>query len=140
MSTIEQERPIAIVTGASRLAGLGAAICRSLAERGHDIFFTHWNAYDKELYEVGTDEPSLIRAEIEAIGVRVADLSIDLGEPTAPDEVLRACTERLGSPSVLINNAAYSTTQPWDQLTAADLDRHYAVNFRASSLLSVGFA
>lgn len=39
---------IAIVTGATRLAGIGAAICLSLAGQGADIFFTYWTAYDKQ--------------------------------------------------------------------------------------------
>ncbi|WP_156479510.1 hypothetical protein [Alkalihalobacillus trypoxylicola] len=35
-------RKVAIVTGASRSKGIGAAICLSLAEAGMDIFFTQW--------------------------------------------------------------------------------------------------
>jgi 3-oxoacyl-[acyl-carrier protein] reductase len=34
---------IAIVTGASRVNGIGTAICRELAKEGADIFFTHWS-------------------------------------------------------------------------------------------------
>ncbi len=30
---------IAIVTGASRLQGIGAAVCRELAEKGYAVFF-----------------------------------------------------------------------------------------------------
>ena len=56
------------------------------------------------------------------------------------DEIIADCTSRLGSPIVLINNAAYSTTQQWDELTAEEIDRHYFVNTRASTLLSIAFA
>ena len=37
---------VALVTGATRKQGIGAAICRTLAERGADIAFSHWRPYD----------------------------------------------------------------------------------------------
>jgi hypothetical protein len=40
---------IAIVTGASRVKGIGTAICRELAREGADIFFTHWSKYDRQM-------------------------------------------------------------------------------------------
>jgi 3-oxoacyl-[acyl-carrier protein] reductase len=121
--------------------GIGAATARALARTGHDIFFTHFDSYDKAMYEgVAQNEPSLIRAELEGLGARVADLSVDMSTIDSSDTILTTCRERLGAPSVLINNAAYSTTQPWDQLTVDDIDRHLAVNYRASTLLSLGFA
>ncbi len=30
---------VAVITGVSRLDGIGAAICKELAESGYDIFF-----------------------------------------------------------------------------------------------------
>lgn len=134
-------RRVAIVTGASRRVGIGAATARALATAGHDIFFTHFDSYDKAMYQgVAQDEPSLIRAEIERLGVRVADMSVDMSEASAADAILTRCRDSLGAPSVLINNAAYSTTQPWTDLTIDEIDRHMAVNYRASTLLSIGFA
>ena len=40
---------IAIITGVSRLKGIGAAICKELAETGYHIFFTYWTEYDKKM-------------------------------------------------------------------------------------------
>jgi len=40
---------VAVITGVSRLDGIGAATCKELAEAGYDIFFTYWTAYDKEM-------------------------------------------------------------------------------------------
>jgi 3-oxoacyl-[acyl-carrier protein] reductase len=37
---------IAIVTGARRSKGIGV-ICRSLANAGADVFFTHWSPFDE---------------------------------------------------------------------------------------------
>ena len=38
---------VALVTGASRRRGIGAAICRALASHGADVLFTHWQPYDQ---------------------------------------------------------------------------------------------
>ena len=48
-----------------------------------------------------------------------------------------AVTERIGHPSVLVNNAAHSTRDGFEALDAATIDAHYAVNVRAPMLLSV---
>jgi 3-oxoacyl-[acyl-carrier protein] reductase len=137
----KQERPIAIVTGASRRAGIGAAVCRALAASGHDIFFTHLQDYDREV-SVGADVdgPEELAAELGSFGARVVHMPADLTDPATAYEVIARCTSELSAPTVLINNAAYSTTQQWDQLTPDDFDNHYFVNFRGSSLLSIAFA
>ncbi len=38
----------ALITGASRGNGIGAATCRALAMQGANILFTTWQAYDRE--------------------------------------------------------------------------------------------
>ena len=53
--------------------------------------------------------------------------------------LLDAAEERLGPISILINNAAYSTSDGYQALDAAILDAHYAVNMRATMLLSAEF-
>jgi 3-oxoacyl-[acyl-carrier protein] reductase len=45
-----------------------------------------------------------------------------------------------GPITVLINNAAYSTTQDWAELSAEEFDRHLRVNALISSMLSIEFA
>ena len=47
---------------------------------------------------------------------------------------------RLGAIDILVNNAAYSDRDGIDRLDAAGLDAHYAVNLRATALLSAEFA
>ncbi|SDM61284.1 Enoyl-(Acyl carrier protein) reductase [Bacillus sp. OK048] len=51
-----------------------------------------------------------------------------------------AVTAELGTPAILINNAAHSTRDGYLNLAAKTLDDHYAVNMRATFLLSVEFA
>jgi 3-oxoacyl-[acyl-carrier protein] reductase len=65
---------------------------------------------------------------------------VDLSRPDAAGEVFDAVEERLGRPAILVNNAAYSTNDSFETLSAASLDAHYAVNLRATALLSVELA
>jgi 3-oxoacyl-[acyl-carrier protein] reductase len=48
--------------------------------------------------------------------------------------------ETLGTLSILVNNAAHSSSDGFETLDAEGLDAHYFVNVRAAALLSVGFA
>ena len=132
---------VAIVTGASRRVGIGAAICRALAVGGADVLFTHWGAYDGAM-PWGRDDggPSGLAAELRGLGVRAEGVEADLARPETAEAVLTAARERLGVPSILVNNAASSTSDGYERLDSATLDAHYAVNLRGTALLSVGFA
>ncbi len=122
---------VAVVTGAGRCQGIGAAICKALAEEGADVFFTYW----KE-----GDEPESLLEELRGTGVRAETMEVDLSLLESPERLLDMVAARLGPPWVLVNNAAYSTRDGYEALDAATLDAHYAVNLRATALLSVGFA
>ncbi len=141
MKDVSVERRIAVVTGASRRNNIGAAICRALAANGCDIFFTHWQPYDR-LADWGSDEqgPAALLAELCELGVRADSLAVDLAQPGSAGIVLDAATDALGPLSILVNNAAHSTNDGWERLDAATLDAHYFVNLRATALLSTGFA
>lgn len=131
---------IALVTGVSRRKGLGRAICLELARRGIDIFFTYWTDYDNEMpWKVRAEEPESIEAELLALGVRCVGMELDLTAEDAVVQLLQIVEEKLGKPSILINNATYSTSTSIETLTAAELDRHYALNMRATTLLSLEF-
>lgn len=131
---------IALVTGATRTAGIGAAICAALARNGADIAFTHFTSYDAEMYESDTGDPARIEAGLRELGVRVASIPIDLAAADAATRLLDEVEARLGPVTILVNNAAYSTRDGYEKLDAASLDRHYAVNLRTTALLSVHFA
>jgi len=132
---------VAVVTGASRRRGIGAAICRALASHGADVLFTHWQPYDQtQPHGVDPEGPTVLQHELRAFGVRAEELAIDLADPAAPTRVLDAVETRLGPPSILVNNAAHSVNDDYQTLDATSLDAHYAVNVRATVLLSVQFA
>jgi 3-oxoacyl-[acyl-carrier protein] reductase len=135
-------RRIAIVTGAGRRQGIGAAVYRALAQSGADIFFTSWIPYDRRMpWGAEENEPDNLRKEIRSLGVRCEYMEVDLGTAEAPTVIMQAVKQRLGQASILVNNAVHDdTTAPFNQLDAGTLDAYYAVNMRGTMLLSVEFA
>ncbi|GCE09638.1 SDR family oxidoreductase [Dictyobacter aurantiacus] len=132
-------RRIAIVTGASRARGIGAAVCKALAAEGIDIFFTYWAAFDRATYGA-EEEPQALQQAIWKAGVRCVNLEIDQGRPQAAREIMDTVEEQLGSPTILVNNAAYSARGGYETIDAETIDAHYAVNIRGTLLLSAEFA
>jgi 3-oxoacyl-[acyl-carrier protein] reductase len=110
---------IALVTGAGNPRGIGAACVRALGERGATVAFT------------------IMPGETAADDLPGTPFTTDLSEAVAPGLLMDAVTERIGHPSVLVNNAAHSTRDGFEALDATTIDAHYAVNVRAPMLLSV---
>ena len=128
--TATASRPVALVTGAGRDREIGTAVCRALAQRGHDVAFT---------VQPGAGGAPLV-AELEGLEAAATAIEVDLADPGAAVAALDAVTERLGRPRVLVNNAAVSERGGFAELDADMLDRHYAVNVRAPALLSCELA
>ncbi len=132
---------LALVTGASRLKGIGAAICRELALRGADVFFTYWTNYDNCLsVGVKSDEPYSLIEELRGLGVRAESMELDFSDINSYSKLLNRVKETLGYPDILVNNACYSVNDNFENITAESLDAHYNVNIRANTLLSAEFA
>ncbi len=131
---------IALITGATRLNGIGAETCRALAAQGCGIFFTTFSRYDQAHYGTSPDEAAQLSDELAQHGVRVGHMDVDLSDPNAATLVLDTAEDMLGFPQIVVNNAAYSGNDDFRTLDAASLDTHYAVNVRAMALLSVQFA
>lgn len=132
---------VALVTGVGRRRGIGTAICQALAARGADIVISYWKAYDRAApWVTDEDEQESLLEELRGMGVRAEGVEIDLSRPDSPERLLDATNELLGSPSILVNNAAHSERDGFEALDAETLDAHYAVNVRATALLSVLFA
>ncbi len=130
----------ALVTGASRTNGIGAAVCRLLAEHGANIVLTHFLAYDRKQYGAPDDGPERITADVRSHGVRCEAIACDLSESGAAERLMHDVWARTDGIDILVNNAAYSTRDTWDSLTEESLDRHYAVNLRGTAMLTVAFA
>lgn len=93
---------IAVITGASHPRDIGTAICRRLAADGVHIFFTHWHADHNWIGE--------FKDELLSMGIMCEEMTIDLSETQAAQTILQTVKEKLGVPSILINNAAHFTS------------------------------
>lgn len=131
---------IALITGASRLVGIGAEVARTFARAGADIAFTHWTTYDGAMYGSSASEPARLEEELKALGARVYALEADLADPGAPSRIFDAVETHLGPVSILVNNAAVSLHDDALTIAAEGLDRHYAVNVRGTALLTAELA
>lgn len=114
-------RPVAVVTGASR--GLGACVARAAAARGYDLVLV---ARDGVLLEQ-------VAHECGGLGSDVEPIAADLLEPATSSLVLDRAMARFGRVDGLVNNAGGyrtgSSRQPdyadWDDLLALNLTAPY---------------
>ena len=106
----------ALVTGASRENSIGAAVAARLRADGAAVLVHGWR-----------DGP--------------ADLELDLGDADAPASLVAQARERLGGQLDIVV-AAHADPMPGElaDVTAAELDRAWAVNARASVLLAQALA
>lgn len=140
---------IAIVTGASRRAGIGAAIAETLVAAGWSVLITGHPPYD-QAQGLAADADGLAAvaerigrvAQTKAAGIppRVELLAADLTDASAPERIVATCHDRLGAPTALVNNAAVSERGGLVDASAEQLDRHWAVNARAAVLLTAAYA
>jgi len=144
MLEVENTKPlkgkIALVTGAGRSAGIGAAICRHIAKSGGGVFFSYWHQYDHATHSGNCrNDPANIAAELKRLGIRAESIEIDLSEPHSAERLFKAVEDRLGTPAILVNNACHDLEVPFVELSPEILDKHYAVNVRAVAMLCKEF-
>ena len=132
---------IALVTGASRKIGIGAAIAYELAAHNNiDVFISYFQPYDYESGLAGdAEEPQHLVKNLKKMGRNAAALEIDLSNAKAPQQLFDHIEANFGFVSILVNNATYSMGDGIENLTAEILDKHYAVNIRATALLCAEF-
>ncbi|GAB1776440.1 SDR family oxidoreductase [Priestia megaterium] len=78
--------------------------------------------------------------EIRSLGVQCESMELDLSQPDAPRKLLDEVQNKLGSPSILVNNATHSVDVDFRSIDADILNAHYNVNVRGTCLLTVEFA
>lgn len=94
MNNGKRNRPIVIVTGASK--GIGSAVARAFATAGYDVCVNYRSD------ELGAKET--VR-HCEAAGVRAIAVQADVSDSGAVKSLFTLCDEQLGRVSCLVNNA-----------------------------------
>ncbi len=139
LSTSSTDLPrTALVTGVSRRAGIGFAICRRLLADGVVVVGHGWARHDAE-QPWGGDAIDELVAELHDLG-DFHHLEGDLARPDEPTETVRRAHELVGPLDGLVANHARSATGTLAEIAAAELDACWAVNVRATVLLVQAFA
>jgi NAD(P)-dependent dehydrogenase (short-subunit alcohol dehydrogenase family) len=81
-----------------------------------------------------------LASEIKSKGGVAAVATADLRDPKDLDGLIAKCSERLGAPSCLVNNAAMFTRDELTDLEFQIWDAQFAVNLRAPVFLAKAFA
>jgi 3-oxoacyl-[acyl-carrier protein] reductase len=125
--------PAALVTGASRRAGIAAAVVEALVRDGWAVATSGWRAYDAS--EPWGSQPG----DADEIGAGNF-IETDLSDPDAPAQVLDAAESVVGPLTALV--AVHTESRSGGILDSRpdDFDRHLAVNARSILLLCADFA
>jgi NAD(P)-dependent dehydrogenase (short-subunit alcohol dehydrogenase family) len=122
-------RQAALVTGAARR--IGRTIAARLAAAGYDLAI---HAHHSQA------EALVLADEIRRGGRRVAVVSADLDDVAQLDPLITEARREIGPLTLLVNNASLYEDDALESLTAANWDRHFAVNLRAPVFLAQAFA
>jgi len=120
---------IALVTGAAHRIGRGIAL--HLARLGWSVG-VHFFASERAAGEVVQ--------ELQNTGVEAAALQADLSSMESLDHLMRACRDKLGAPTCLVNNAALFLDDAVETLARPQWDLQLAVNLTAPVFLARAFA
>ncbi|MEV5384807.1 SDR family oxidoreductase [Streptomyces sp. NPDC052721] len=134
----------ALVTGASRRAGIGHAVARRLAAYGASVYLHHHVPHDLAM-PWGADSPDAVADSVrEALGdpgARVVSGPGDLADPTEPARLVGTAIKEFGRLDILVANHALSGCDgTLDDIDAAMLDAHWAVDTRSVLLLVQAYA
>ncbi|UVM00957.1 SDR family oxidoreductase [Pseudomonas atacamensis] len=112
-----QEQPLVVISGAS--AGVGRAVAHRFAAGGYRIGL------------LARDPAGLAatQAELQAYGVQVETVSVDVADALAVQEAAQQLEATLGPLAVWVNAAMVTVLSPIEQLSAAEIERVTQVTY-----------
>jgi NAD(P)-dependent dehydrogenase (short-subunit alcohol dehydrogenase family) len=127
---VNQERPLAIVTGARR--GIGAGIAIELSSQGFDVALT-------DIDEAGAED---VLRQVEANGARGGMFAFDLADVGTHAAVLGRIVDWGGPVACLVNNAGVGSPARGDLLDVAPVafDGVLGINLRGTFFLTQAVA
>lgn len=129
-------RPVALITGASRTVGIGHSTAVSLAQAGWDIALTYWRPYDESMpWGSQPQEVDQLCAQLQEQRARVIALEADLADTETPAQLFDSIEAELGPVTGLIMSHCYSVDSDILTTSLESFEQHFAVNARATWLL-----
>lgn len=116
---------VALVSGASR--GLGRAIAVALAREGADIVVN---------YHSRRDEAEQVTQAVTQMGRKALAIQADVSIAADIRRLIDTANERLGPPSILVNNAGIARVQTIEEITERDWDDLIDTNLKSCFLLT----
>jgi NAD(P)-dependent dehydrogenase (short-subunit alcohol dehydrogenase family) len=99
---------VALVTGAGRTGGIGAAVARRLARDGAHVVMGDICAPPTDLPHAGSgawEELTALAQEVEALGVQARPLRLDVTDAASIQAAMAQVKETFGCLDILVNNA-----------------------------------
>jgi pteridine reductase len=120
--------PVVLITGAARRAGL--VFARRFGAQGYRVAIHYDRSHEAAEAAV---------KELGEHGIDACALQADLGDATAPAQLIESVYARFGRLDVLVNNASLFWQDHFATFTTEALDHAWAVNCRAPILLAQAF-
>ena len=129
-------KPLALITGASRQIGIGAAIAQTLAQDGWRVAITHWRPYDATMpWGSDSNETDQLLAEIQKVHPDAIAIEADLSSVETPTQLFDTVENSLGPADALILSHCMSVDSDILNTSIESFDQHFAINARATWLL-----
>jgi NAD(P)-dependent dehydrogenase (short-subunit alcohol dehydrogenase family) len=125
MATLQVERPVALITGASR--GIGVATAHELARRGYALALAARTTADLQA----------LAAELHGHGSPALPIPTDMSRPEQVTRLARIALDHFGRVDALINNAGVGGgSRPFARIDQDDIRAILAVNLEAPIALT----
>ena len=116
---------VSLVTGAGRR--IGRALALALGDTDCRVA-VHYNRSEQDANETAD--------LIKAMGKEAITVKADLEDPTQVEALAAHVNEQLGPIEIMVNNASVFDKAGLKEVSAEELDRHFAINVRAPFLLA----
>lgn len=116
---------VALVTGGNR--GIGAAVSVRLAKAGCDVAVN---------FRSGSDDAAKVCEEIGKLGGRALTVQADVSRADEVSKMVTQVEQKLGTASILVNNAGITRPQKLEDITETDWDELIDVNLKSAFLVT----